>query len=121
MLKRNPKTRCVKKCLSKSTDICRCYSALQVAYADILQARNDVEAFTCNMPLRGFEFGDYTSDFYVRTTEGSFFVRECVCRKHISKPMTVRLLDISRDYWLQHGVNDWGIVTDKETGDAVQG
>lgn len=116
MLKRNPKTRCVKRSLNKSTDICRCYSALQVAYADILQARDDVAAFTSNMPLCGLENGDYTSDFYVRTTDGSYFVRECVCRKHLTKPLTVRLLDASRDYWLQHGVNDWGIVIDKEAG-----
>jgi hypothetical protein len=121
MLKKNPKTRCVKRCLSKSTDICRCYNAIQVAYADILQARDDVESFTSNMPLQGFECGDYTSDFYVKMTGGTFMVRECVCRKHLTKPLTVRLLDASRDYWLQHGVTNWGIVTDKEAGDAVQG
>ena len=120
MLKKNPKTRCVKRSLTKSTDICRCYTSIQIAYADVLQTRDDVESFTSNMPLRDFEFGDYTSDFYVKMANGSFMVRECVCRKHLSKPLTVRLLDASRDYWLQHGVTNWGIVVDKEA-DCVQG
>ena len=41
-------------------------------------------------------------------------VMECVQRKYLQKPMTVKLLDISRDYWLKHGVSDWGIVIDAE-------
>lgn len=28
--------------------------------------------------------------------------------------MTVKLLDASRDYWLSHGVSDWGMVIDEE-------
>ena len=41
-------------------------------------------------------------------------VRECVQRKHLMKPMTVKLLDDSREYWLRHGVSDWGLVIDEE-------
>ena len=41
-------------------------------------------------------------------------VRECVFRKFLTKPMTVKLLDASRDYWLKHGVSDWGVVIDEE-------
>ena len=41
-------------------------------------------------------------------------VRECVFRKFLKKPMTVKLLDASRDYWLNHGVSDWGLVIDEE-------
>jgi hypothetical protein len=37
-----------------------------------------------------------------------------VFRKHLTKPMTVNLLDASREYWLRHGVSDWGIVIDEE-------
>lgn len=118
--KSNPKTRCTKRNLSKSTDVCRCYNDLQSAYAEILQASDDVESFTCNLPLRGLEIGDYTSDFYIRRTSGSFAVRECVSRKHLIKPMTVRILDASRDYWYRRGVTDWGVVTNKETN-HVQG
>jgi hypothetical protein len=73
------------------------------------------------MPLRGLEIGDYTSDFYIQMKDGAFKVRECVNRKHLVKPMTVRLLDSSRDYWLRHGVTNWGIVIDKEADNHVQG
>lgn len=117
MQKANPKTRCTKRNLSKSTDVCRCYSELQCAYADVLQASDDVASFTCNMPLQ-LEIGDYTSDFYIQLIDGSFKVRECISRKHLIKPMTVRLLDASREYWYKHGVTDWGLVIDKEADNA---
>ena len=45
---------------------------------------------------------------------GDVMVRECVLRKHLAKPMTVKMLDISREYWLRHGVSDWGLVIDEE-------
>lgn len=41
-------------------------------------------------------------------------VMECVQRRYLQKPMTVKLLDISRDYWLKHNISDWGIVIDAE-------
>ena len=41
-------------------------------------------------------------------------LQECVFRKYLTKPMTVRLLDASRIYWLNHGVSDWGLVIDAE-------
>jgi len=41
-------------------------------------------------------------------------VRECVERKHLTKPLTVKLLQASKDFWLRHGVSDWGIVIEKE-------
>ena len=120
MLKNNPKTRCIKLNLSKSSDVCRCYSELQSKYARILEARDDVELFTCNMPLNGLAMGNYTSDFFVRRTDGTLMIRECVNRNHLTKPMTVRLLDASRDYWNRRGVTDWGIVLEKELAN-VQG
>ena len=120
MQKANPKTRCIKRSFSKATDVCRCFSELQSSYAEILQNRDDIEAFTCNMPMRGLEVGHYTSDFYIKMANGSFMVRECVNRKHLVKPMTVRLLDASREYWYKHSVTDWGIVIDKKV-DHVQG
>jgi hypothetical protein len=30
--------------------------------------------------------------------------------------MTVKQLDASREYWLKHGISDWGIVTNKGGG-----
>lgn len=35
-------------------------------------------------------------------------------RKHLTKPLTDKLLDASRAYWLGLGVQDWGIVIDEE-------
>ena len=58
--------------------------------------------------------GDYTSDFVCIRKDGEWMVRECVFRKFLTKPMTVRLLDTSREYWLRHGISDWGIVIDEE-------
>jgi len=77
----------------------------------MLQAREDVAEIKCNVPLDGLE---YTSDFVCTKTDGDLMVRECVFRKLLMKPMTVRLLDTSRDYWLRHGVTDWGLVIDEE-------
>ena len=114
MLKINPKTRCIKLNLSKSTDVCRCYSDLQSEYAGILEARDDVESYTCNMPLNGLAMGNYTSDFCVKLIDGTLVIRECVNRNHLTKPMTVHLLDASRDYWNRRGVTDWGLVIEKE-------
>lgn len=36
--------------------------------------------------------------------------RECVHRKFLTKPMTVKLLDESGQYGLRRGVTDWGLV-----------
>lgn len=47
-------------------------------------------------------------------TDGDLMVRECVFRKFLMKPLTVKLLDASREYWLKRGVTDWGVVIDEE-------
>ena len=44
--------------------------------------------------------------------DGTLRVRECVYRKHLERPSTARLLDLSKDYWRSKGVVDWGIVVD---------
>lgn len=55
----------------------------------------------------------YTTDFVCVKVDGDLMVRECVFRKHLMKPLTVKLLDASREYWLRHGVTDWGLVIDE--------
>lgn len=64
--------------------------------------------------MEGLTLGDYTTDFVCKKTNGDLLVRECVLRKHLSKPLTVKQLDESRKFWMQHGVKDWGIVIDEE-------
>lgn len=114
MRKKNFKGRCEKRLISKCEGVCRTYDVIQSAYADILQADDSISEIRCNVLLDGLPEGEYTSDFVCIRTDGEVMVRECVQRKHLMKPMTVKLLDVSREYWLRHGVSDWGLVVDEE-------
>ncbi len=114
MRKKDYKGRCQKRALPKCTDICRTYDAIAYGYADMLQADANIQEIRCNVPLSGFSEGDYTSDFLCVKTDGDLMVRECVYRKLLTKPMTVKLLDASREYWFHRGVTDWGVVIDAE-------
>jgi hypothetical protein len=111
MRKKNYKGRCEKRSLSKCKEVCRSYSDIQSRYADKLQSDPEIESFECNVRL---DDTDYTSDFVIQLSSGDIRVRECVQRSHLIKPMTAKLLDLSRDYWLHRGVADWGIVIEKE-------
>lgn len=44
-------------------------------------------------------------------------VRECVQRKQITWTSVTKLLDVSLQYWRKRGIEDWGIVVDKEVPD----
>ena len=114
MRKKGYKGRCRKKDLSKCKEVCRTYDAIQSNYADILQNDNDIQEIRCNVLLDGLSEGAYTSDFVCVKADGDLMVRECVFRKFLIKPMTVKLLDASRNYWINHGVSDWGIIIDEE-------
>lgn len=114
MRKKNYKGRCEKRALSKCEGICKTYDKIQYAFADILQAESDIKEFRCNVLLDGLLEGEYTSDFVCIKSNGDYMVRECVFRKLLTKPLTVKLLDVSREYWLKHGVTDWGLVIDAE-------
>ena len=114
MRKKGYKGRCEKKDLSKCQEVCRAYDAIQSNYADILQNDNDIQEIRCNVLLDGLSEGAYTSDFVCVKADGDLMVRECVERKHLMKPMTVRLLDASREYWRRNGVTDWGLVINEE-------
>ena len=114
MRKKGFKGRCEKRVIGKYAGVCRTYDAIQYAYADVLQQSDDVQEIRCNVLLDGLTEGEYTSDFVCITTGGDMMVRECVQRKFLTKPMTVRLLDASRRYWRRRGVTDWGLVIDAE-------
>ena len=113
MRKKGYKGRCEKRVLEKSKEVCRLYDAIQSKYADMLQEHKDIKEIRCNVSLEGLEIGEYTSDFVAVKADGDLMVRECVFRKFLTKPLTVKLLDASRQYWLNHGVSDWGIVIDE--------
>ena len=114
MRKKNYKGRCEKRFLSKCKEVCHTYDDIQSAYAELLQKSDSITEIRCNVLLNSLEAGEYTSDFVCVKTDGDMMVRECVNRKYLTKPMTVKLLDASRNYWLRHGVTDWGIVTNEE-------
>lgn len=114
MRKKNYKGRCEKRTLPKCKEVCKTYDAIQAAYVEVLQECNEVKEIRCNVLLDGLEIGEYTSDFVCVKPDGDLMVRECIFRKFLMKPMTVKLLDASREYWLNHGVSDWGLVIDAE-------
>lgn len=114
MKKKNYKGRCEKRVLPKCQGVCRTYSPVQYAFADMLQNDSAVIEFECNVLLAGLQEGEYTSDFVCTKVDGSRMVRECVFCSHLTRPTTARLLDMSRKYWRQHGVADWGLVIDTE-------
>lgn len=114
MQKKNFKGRCLKKQLSKCEGVCRTFSVLADAYAEALENNEEIDQIRCNVLMEGLTLGDYTTDFVCKKTNGDLLVREWVLRKHLSKPLTVKQLDESRKFWMQHGVKDWGIVIDEE-------
>ena len=107
MRKKDFKGRCEKRSLSKFVGVCKTYDKLQSVYADMLQADNDITEIRCNVLLEGTE---YTTDFVCTKTNQELRVRECVNRSHLTKPLTIKMLDISKEYWLKRGVEDWGLV-----------
>ena len=114
MRKKNYKGRCEKRTISKCEEVCRTFDSIQYAYADVLQEREEIKGISCNVPMDGLSVGDYTSDFVCTKTNGDLLVRECVERRFLTKPLTVKLLDASRLYWLRRGVTDWGLVVNEE-------
>ena len=113
MKKVDYKGRVIKRQLSKCKEVCRSYSEMQDDYARFLQINDDVKAFSCNVQLTDDpETENYTTDFVITLTDGTIRVRECVYRKHLERPSTARLLDLSKVYWRSKGVLDWGIVVD---------
>lgn len=114
MRKKNYKGRCEKRSISKCKEVCKTYDEIQYAYADILQNADGIKEIRCNVPLDGLTEGEFTSDFLCVKTDGDLMVRECVYRRFLIKPLTVKLLDASRSYWLKHGITDWGLVVDEE-------
>lgn len=114
MYKKNYKGKCIKRKLSKCEDFCRTYSEIADVYAQKLEESEEILEIRCNVFLDGFEMGEYTSDFVCKRTNGELMVRECVMRHLLVKPMTMKLLNASMQYWLRRGVIDWGLVINEE-------
>ena len=113
-------SRCIKRKLKKCQGIAHIYDKIQNTYADILDKDKNIESISCNVLLENLEEGQFTTDFVCKKTDGDYLVRECVFRKKLSLPRTCKLLDVSRKYWLNRGVNDWAIVVEKEEEDGEE-
>ena len=101
----------IKKKIAKCSGVFYAYNDLQLRYGELLSKRNDVQEFKANVKLDGFSLGDsYTTDFVIVTNDGKTVIRECVYKDKILKPLTIKLLDASREYWIARGFKDWGIV-----------
>ena len=117
MKKINYKGRCEKRKVSKCKDICRTYSKIQSSFVDELEKDDTVVSFECNVRLKGVADDMYSTDLVVKKADGSTMVRECVWKINLDKPSYAKLLDISRNYWLSKGIENWGIVIEKEASD----
>ena len=104
------KGRCVKKSFDKCTSVCKTYDELQLAYAEKLQSDNTIKRFSCNIPL---DDSEYMTDFLCVKNDNTIYVCECVKRNLLSRPQTLKLLDLSKEYWLNHKVEDWRIITNE--------
>lgn len=112
MRKKNFKGRCIKEAVGKAKEVCRTYDSIQHSYLSVLQNNPKIKIIKCNVAFDDPELGEYTSDYLCTKVDNDLMVRECVYRRLLSKPKTAKLLDASRNYWLKHGVNDWGLVVD---------
>ena len=112
MKNRKSHTVTYKKKLNKCSNVFRAHNDLQLRFGEQLDKSSEVIEINANVELKDFEFGDYTTDFLCRKNNGELMVRECVYKKNLLKPSTIKLLDGSRNYWLSNGVKDWGIVLD---------
>ena len=102
------KKRAVKKCGT----ICKTFDPIQSAFVSILDNRNDIAEIQCNVELEG-DASDFTTDIVAVMTNGELMVRECVSRKILSRPLTLKWLEISQTYWYRRGVKNWGLVVDE--------
>ena len=93
---------------------CKLFTALQRKFAECLDKDESVETFEANVVVDQLPIeGVYTTDFVVKYKDGTAMAWETVLRRHITKPQTMKLLSLSRAYWLHRGVK-WGIVTEAE-------
>ena len=107
MRKQVQKERCTKIMLTKCKAVCHLYDKVQLAAAKMLDAEPAIFQFECNVPI-------YTTDFVLHYDDGHTAVREAVFRSYLSRPSVAEKLELSRRYWQQQGISDWGIIIDKE-------
>ena len=114
MRKKDYKGRCEKRMVEKCKTVCKIYDPIQAAYVEALVNNPEIAEIKCNVAFESSEMREYMTDFVCVKTDGDLMVRECVYRKMLTKPKTLKLLDASREYYLRRGIKDWGIVVDEQ-------
>lgn len=123
MRKQVQKERCTKIMLTKCKAVCCLYDKVQLAAAKMLDAEPAIFQFECNVPILcndipandlNLPSETYTTDFVLHYDDGHTAVREAVFRSFLSRPSVAEKLELSRRYWQQQGISDWGIIIDKE-------
>ena len=108
MRKQVQKERCTKIKLEKCPRVCCLYDKVQLAAARMLNADPSIVQVECNIPLQLNEIPSddlnlpsetYTTDFVIHFADGK---------------IAAERLELSRRYWKQQGIDDWGIIIDKE-------
>lgn len=103
----------MKQVLPHFEDVVRTYDDLQEAAAKLLSGCEDYQVIRANVECCRVDDVAYTTDFICQKSDGTYAVFECVCRKHLDKPKTVKLLSASQQFWEGRGAQ-WGIITDRE-------
>ena len=116
---RNSKTngKTLKKALSKCKKRFIAYSDTQYKYADYLEADIQIIDIQANIKLNGFPLGDsYTTDFFCKKADNTFIAIETIDKKHLLKPMHLKLLENSRHYWISRDV-EWKLIIGEKTNE----
>ena len=85
--------------------VCKLYSSLQRKLAERFENDDSVETFEVNVKVDELPIdGTFTTDLLVKFKDGSLKAYECILRKHLTKPMSMKLLSLSRAHWIKKGV-----------------
>ena len=110
---RNTHTKC--KTMTRTLNKCDkrfiAYNDVQWKYADVLEQNEEIVEIMCNVKLKGLEIGEnYTSDFVCVKDNKELVVIETCYKKNLLKPLTCKMLDASREYWIKQGVKEFILV-----------
>ena len=109
------KGRCIKLSLDGFEEVVKTYDELQLAAAKFLSSNRDFVDCQCNVESCTIDDTKYTTDFVAKDKGGKLTALECVQRKNLTKPKTIKLLDESQRFWCARGI-EWGLILDKEGG-----
>ena len=112
MRNKNQKGRCVKMSLPHFDEVVKTYDDLQLAAAKLLSDNSGFVSIQSNVDSVDVDGTKYTTDFVCCDKDGASNAFECVYRKQMDKPKTMKLLDASQQFWTARGIS-WGLITDK--------